>query len=409
MENKYKTLLCALYLSLGPIVWFSSFTLGPIKRILLILIIIAFLPYFIGRNVKGLSTFFLIAICFLATLWMNWGHHSEDVTNVILGIIEDFIFFVIGYILAKKRVLENNNSFNIVILLIPLIASFFTISNFIIGLPSWTAPGQLEKFAEKASFGYEIEKLWQTGFSWGRNGWGCTLCLLLPFCLLLKSKIQAFSFWIIIFFSILICGNRNGMLAGLICLFAFLFLSKMIKRKYSIGLVIGIFALFALLIIVSGTTDILTLLRLNESDDISSGRLVQYLMIPDMISEMGFWGLGHGGTAQYLFNHGLGEHSLHTTYFKILIEYGWLVGFCLLCIVIHSFRLSIHSLKSKDLYELAMSLVLISGLVIALFEPEVVFGTLGGYAIWWFSYGYLLSKKEQSKKEMKYGYETRVS
>lgn len=382
MRNK----LVAIYLSLGPIIWFSSFLLGPVKRMLLFVIVFLFFIYREKRfRIKHSAFFLLMLMSFFITIMFQSKGFSEDLLNFFLGLLESYIFYVIGYNFVSQNILDDNR-FVFLLLILPFFTSILTLTNFLFGFPNWVAPGQLEKYEEYYQFGYEMQKLWATGFSWGRNGWGCTLAVLLPFCFLIKKKPLLYTFWIVIFFSILLCGNRNGLLAATISFVIYYLISMKYGKKGS--LFVAAVVVFLLLFVVFGVEFLKINLRLVDTD-ISAGRFDQYRQIPKMLGEMGFWGMGYNGTIQYMWSYGLGNHALHNTYLKLIIEFGAIIAVFLLIILISTIKIVNKAIRSRELFQIILSLVVLSGLLLALFEPAVLFGSLGGYASWWFVLGYL--------------------
>lgn len=394
MGNK----LIALYLSLGPIIWFSSFVLGPIKRILLLIIIISFFIFRPkGFRVKHLLFFLALVLSITVTVLMQTKGFSDDLINFYLAIIESYLFFEIGSNSNVIDSLEKNKSYINILFFFPAIASLLTLTNFIFGFPNWLAPGQLAKYEELNRFGYEIQELWATGFSWGRNGWGCTLAVLLPFCFFMKNKRVQYVVWGIVVASIVLCGNRNGLLAATITFAIYFYYTRKYDEKGNPAIAIILIVIF--LLVVFGADFLRGNLRFNNSD-ISAGRFDQYRRIPDMFTEMGFWGMGYDGTVDYMYAHGLGYHAIHNAYFKIIFEFGIITSLFLFAIVYKAIKTVIKAMHSTEMSNIILSLVLVSGLILALFEPAVLFDSLGGYACWWCAFGYLSNVKfKQIKNE----------
>lgn len=121
-----------------------------------------------------------------------------------------------------------------------------------------------------------------------------------------------------------------------------------------------------------------------------------------MIKAGGLWGLGIHGTHFFLQSHGI-DYDLHNTYMRMLCECGILVG----CVFI---VLSIKLLKSiwldikraKDLKDLCFPLILLSGLLSGLWEPQVAVGTVNWWSLWWFILGTYISLKKYNRKAQSY-------
>lgn len=392
MLKNINTKLLALYLALGPIIWFATFSLGSFKRVLLILVILSFASFFKPGNIKSFLFFLVIYILIIISLFATNTFMSSGLSQFLIGVLGEYIFFVIGYNIAKT-IFFYDNKYSTFVVLLPLIASLLTISNFAIGVPNWTVPGEDLVYDELSKYGYEMRALWASGFSWGRNGWGCTLSLILPFCFLLNKKSYTYIAWVVIFLSIFICGNRNGVLAASVSMGIFVISNSDNKSKKSTILMI-ILALMAV-VLVFGFNGIYSQLRLG-SGDISAGRSEQYLYIGGMIEEMGFFGLGYNGPRKYFLAHGMGDHAFHNAYINMFMQFGWPMLLILLVIVIKATKSMVYGLKSKNTLKVVLALVLLSGLMLSLFEPSVIFGSLGGYDIWWFAFGYLLNQYNAS-------------
>ena len=110
----------------------------------------------------------------------------DDYTNLFWGIIENFILFLVGYNFAFSKF--QDKGFLYVLLMPVSIACLMTISNFLTGIPNWYAPSQYS-IAEsvQANQHFVMKSLYETGFSWSRNGWGNSLALYLPLCFILRN------------------------------------------------------------------------------------------------------------------------------------------------------------------------------------------------------------------------------
>lgn len=386
-KEKITSIICGLYVALGPISWMTGLAIGPIKRVLLLLCLLCNLR-FITSHRQSIFCLAVVLVSLYITMRTN-AQLFDDYSSLFWGIIENFIVFLVGYNFAFNKLQETNF---LVLLLIPItLASLLTILNFFTGLPSWYAPSQYS-LAEsvKTNQIFEMRPLYETGFSWSRNGWGNSLALYLPLCFMLKSNTKkvCYYIYIVIFISILLSGTRNGVLSSLITLFFYLQYRKVLSssKMFPAFFIVGLVGFIA----ASNSEFLIQTLRLDE-DDVSAGRIEQYLLIPTLISNMGFWGIGQGRTADLMLVY-LGKfHQLHNTFFNTLIELGCIAFLIVLFITIKAINVSKYSYKLSDERFFVLSLVLISGLLSALFEPRMVFGNLGGCCMWWFAFGLLCS------------------
>lgn len=391
-KEKITSFICGLYIALGPISWMSGMAVGPIKRVLLFLCLLLNIRFIISHK-KSVVSLIVVMISLYITMKAN-AQIFDDYTNLFWGIIENFIVFLVGYNFAFSKF--QDKGFLYVLLMPVSIACLMTISNFLTGIPNWYAPSQYS-IAEsiQANQNFVMKSLYETGFSWGRNGWGNSLALYLPLCFILRNYTKKiwYYIYIVILISILLSGTRNGLLSSLITLFFYLKYknvfasSKMIPALFAAGLV-G-------LIVVSNSDFLVQILRL-DVEDVSAGRIEQYQMIPILLTKMGFWGIGQGESANLMLLL-IGEyHQLHNTYFNILVEFGYILFFVVLGITIRAIKIVIKSFKLRDERFFILSLVLLSGLSSAMFEPRMVFGNLGGCCMWWFAFGLLCRNLNES-------------
>lgn len=113
-----------------------------------------------------------------------------------------------------------------------------------------------------------------------------------------------------------------------------------------------------------------------------------------MLREGGLFGLGIHGTFYFLKSQGI-HYDLHNTYMRVLCEYGMFVGLTMIGLSIWLLKTIIKDIKNeKNLKLLSLPLVLLSGILSGLWEPQAVFGTVNWWCLWWFVLGgYIASKK----------------
>ena len=396
-------ILVAIYLGLGPVTWFAGFGFGMLKRVLLVLIVLLFLPDVFGKTIKGVGKVIVLFFFLGISLWVNYSG-KNDYTSLIIGLIENLLFFIIGYRFIQKGFLTGK----VLKIVVSILAFFciFTISNAIIGIPDWYTPyfQTLEESLNRSL--YEYDKLWSTGFSWSRAGWGCSICLYLPICIPLIRDIKNRSLGLIcsflIFVSLLICGCRSGLVGVVLSMGVILY--ALFRNKKAVMIKALLFIAIVIIALVFSNS-LLEHFRIGTGD-VSAGRLEQYEKIPQLISLMPFWGFGDG-TLKDWFEAYIGQqHTLHNTYARSLIEYGWLYGITLLFITLYIIKYYLKAVKARIEQPLIFSSVLITGLVAALFEPALIVGYLGGYCLWWFAFGvfsYYINNQVNHKINERYG------
>ena len=271
-----------------------------------------------------------------------------------------------------------------------------TIVNFFTGIPAWNAPSMQMIEKEMGVIIQEYDKLYQTGFSWSRSGWGISMSLFLPLLFLFNKQntknfrkvILAFIF---VLFSLFLCGNRSGLLGFIIACFL-IFQNDEINyhfRKYKTKAYI----IIAVLLIVF-TSFVIKNLRL-DADDISANRLNMFVYLPNLIQGIEFWGIGMGESKELLRRVGALDFQFHNTPINSIIEFGWLYGLSIVIIMISIFCQYLKRYK-QDPQVAVYGAILISGIVTSMFEPAAIFGYLGGYCLWWFAYGIFVAKYKHS-------------
>lgn len=375
--------LLFLYLAVGPVAWFATSTIGVYKRILLVLIIVFSIPRIKICFNKDFRLVLIAYICLFISVWINGL--EGDIFNFSSGYIENIFFFIIGSSIASS-----NSVMNKITPWTYYILAFFcllTISNFAIGIPSWTSPSMQMIEEEKNIVLLEYDKLYQTGFSWSRSGWGMSTSLYLPLLFLNKITDQRFYKYIlfaflIIFASLVLSANRSGLLGFLVVAYL-LYKNYDIHNEYRMIRKVISFSIIVLIILFSSF--FIELFRLN-SDNISANRLEMYSYLPTMLTSIGFWGFGDGSSFILLSNLAGLNFQMHNTIFRGIIEYGWLYGFFIV-LIMYSIVKRFFKCYRNDRRLAVFGAILVSGVITSMFEPGSIFGFLGGYSLWWLAYG----------------------
>lgn len=394
-KSLFRYYFLILYLALGSVVWFASFSLGVIKSILLLLVII-------GHHKmlsKGTSyVYFKYFFLFIALISVSFFFHSSETDDDAWGVLSlyytyflNYLFFIIGYNYCRSEAIEVNHLKKIIWVIIPL--CFLTITNFLFKIPDWYAPNLLEHKDQMENLGYEYQLLglFSSGFGLGRTGWATTLTQYLPLTLLFlkpKNKVIGIFSFIIILVSIFVSGSRGGLLISMIV--AILILGKT-SNKITVPtfLMIG----FWIGLIVMDNSNFASFYRL-DSGDITSGRSGQYSLVPQMLMKGGLFGLGIEGSYHFSRSHGF-DYALHNVYLRFLIDYGWIIGLFVLVVTLN-LSLKIVNVFFKLPYNnnnvliFILTFILIGGMFAGMIEPAAIFEARSWWVIWWFSFGAFL-------------------
>ena len=130
----------------------------------------------------------------------------------------------------------------------------------------------------------------------------------------------------------------------------------------------------------------------------TTGRGEQYLLLLNVLGLFDFWGLGVNALSVLFENMG-SIYTLHNTYLRLLFELGVPFFICFITLLYYVFKsiplFQKFSNSTSTNYKI-LSLILISGLISGLFEPQAVFGSVNWYCIWWFSFGVLYYRSERN-------------
>lgn len=400
-NDKVRQSLCCLLLAIGCVLWFGNFSIGLPKACVLSLLIISCYKFFFAPPKSSKYLLLLIAM-FILSVKITGASLTKNIM-LIWGLIENLVLMIIGYHFAKKNLITKKFLFTI-ILIIGLISSL-TITNFILGVPNWTSPMEQLRIRELYELygitSIDTVKLYSTGFGLGRTGWSASIALFIPICLYcIEQKYHTRISTLLLcclLGSIFVSGSRGGILAVLFVLLIYFLIS--LKSKFTkTKLFLLFFAIFILPLGVIYFQDFfIQHLRL-DSSDISTGRNDQYILIPRMLDEMGFWGLGINGTRTFLSRYGI-YYALHNSYMRNLIDYGWIVGGLIFVYVFYILKISKRVCYSKKVISFGknVALIILSGLISACFEPAAILGTRSWYVVWWFFLGVLLFYNESRK------------
>ncbi len=124
-----------------------------------------------------------------------------------------------------------------------------------------------------------------------------------------------------------------------------------------------------------------------------------------MIRESGFFGLGIHGTYQFLKSQGI-HYDLHNTYLRVLCECGVLVGLTMIGLAVWLLKTIYKDIKNEtNLKSLTLPLLLLSGIMSGLWEPQAVFGSVNWWCLWWFALGVYIALKRCNPPDSLNGYQ----
>lgn len=401
IKTSVRSNILTLYLALGSIVWFANFTLGSFKAILLILIILLHLPLFSKKSAYVNLTLFIFFITLVSISFQlkTNDNYLTSKFSLYYTYFLNYFFYLLGYYYCRHNLIGRVSFRKIVYTVFPL--CLLTIVNLFFNFPDWHAPNVIEHFDKMESLGYQAEltQLYSSGFGLGRTGWATSLLQYLPLCLFFSfqeknNRMFGYISFIIILFSIMISGSRGGFFYAILLTILIIIKTKSSRKVFLIFILLTL--LFSILL---NSLDFISFYRL-DSGDVTSGRGLQYLLIPEMVSQAGLFGLGIDGS--YLFSRNyLIEHALHNVYARLLIDYGWILGGGLIIMIIIIFFRTLKILffipyKGNEVLYIA-TFVIIGGLLAGITEPGAIFEARSWWVIWWFELGIFSYKYKNIK------------
>lgn len=216
-----------LFLALANIVWFSHYTLGSVKMVLMVLVVLFNIKVFLNsKNYIGFPGLLFLIPLLIITAIASHGTAGEKV-YWLYGFLENYIFLMLGYAYFSKG--RNINEMLRLILPFTITFCLLIIGNFTIGVPNWVSPVVKDSYDSAISAGYyggELAPMYSTGFGIARTGWATTLCSYLPLTLILiKNKKFFIPAYIIIAATAILSASRGGLFLTLI-ITAILFLKS---------------------------------------------------------------------------------------------------------------------------------------------------------------------------------------
>lgn len=371
----------AFYVGTGPIYWFPGVNHEHIYAIKTIafFIIIGF-PLLLNLN-ESLSSFpggrsvFILIVCFVFfSIPGIWLGNSEVSTYQIKNILQILLFlYAVGYLLNRGVA----GSIIRKVVIVFSVASLLSLC-FMVFSPNWISPLN------------EGLRIVNTGFGGSRTGWSPAVALYLPWL----YSTGMFSYFLSILTVLCMLSNqfmttgRTGMIASFIPFLLWGVIRKSFKVFMLMSLGAGLIIYY-----VAGNLDRFRLAQggvatLQGLDDLSTGRIEQYLVALKIIYENPLFGSGFGNAVYY----GRSWY-IHNTVLRFAAE----GGLPLAIIIISLFSLAIFRGYKKTSRgsnaSLGALLTVTAGIVASMFEPGFMFGGFNNSVFWWFCFALCVSSK----------------
>ena len=245
--------------------------------------------------------------------------------------------------------------------------------------------------------------LFETGFGTARTGWSVSVALLIPFAtaaaMVSESLLKRVGFLASVALTIVgqvIVGGRSGLLAGIVGIAVVVWGLYRYRGIFAMGLgLVAIAVPFVDFLVenlrfdrLATTPEVFAAL-----DRFSAGRITSALSATDLILERPIWGHGFQRSTVQLIDGT--ESSIHNLWLRLAVEGGVLLLVAFALVVTNLFARGVRLVRTlsarTDVHESAAALgalaALASGVVISLFEPSMILGSMFGASIWWASAG----------------------
>jgi len=404
------TILMILYLGTSPVYWLPYLDVSLFSNIKFLLIassiVLIWMLAFSNKGIvfpKGMvgpmGLLLLVLSAMFALLQAKEGLLVKRLIDMCLGFVMMWSFFLLTKNGGDIRRIFLYSALTMAVL------CWLTVTSKLLGVPVWVAPSV-----------FNSDPLYVSGFGSLRTGWSGGIALFIPVLLLLTSDNRSTFISIIITLlaiagivgSQLTVAGRAGLLASL-----------MIISLYSIVRVKKIYIVVIVLLMVVSVIPfsdyLLVHLRFDRlegsggSADVlnhfSAGRIGSYIQALSWFAEKPFTGFGFGQAT-------FGGHEIHNFWLRLLVEGGVLLPatfFSVLLAILFRLRKQFKMLKNVNDHELKDSsvsvykytnlnlsvlMIILCGVIISFFEPNVFLGSFQNTAIWWAAAGVAIAMQE---------------
>ena len=398
MKRKFtfESLCLSIYLGTASVYWLPGVSLSAVDGVkkavfligvgLLLFRLMAENKFYIPRGLWGLMGFLGLIILSIPGLVQSTGVIIvfRSVLDIMVGATFLWCFFNLTLHGADIGLIFHRTAI--------IISSFsaFTVANFLTGIPHWKAP-----------IAYDSEPLNVVGFGAASTGWsnGLALCFPILVFVISKAKFPQKIIWIAMLGCVLgsqiASGGRAGILASLIGASLFI----LAKGKFIVFLSCMIITALIFYISHEFWIDHLRISRLHSMsishlDHFSAGRIKSYIIAIEEIQKQPLFGNGIGHLMVYKSDKELLE--IHNLWLRLMVEYGILMPLFFLVmigVVLHCAIQILTKCKTTAMNRelvIASSIIVISGIIISLFEPRALIGSFQIGAIWWAAIGIIL-------------------
>lgn len=372
---KLITYIFGFYLGISPIYWIPFIPVNVIfvlKLSLLGLVAFAsFLSVISARRIifpGGAKLFFLMAIFIVLTLL---GFYKGNLEDSIYASQTAILIF--SFILITSNLINKISPYKIIKV---SVSTFTFLSICSLGF-MYLNPDFQSPLNEQLS-------IINTGFGGSRNSWSPAISFFIPYVIssgLFSKRFLIFSFIALFANQVLVVG-RSGILATISSS-----VIKVLADKSLIKILLYSSIVFVFAILISQNLDYFRLT--GDVSSLSSGRDIVFIDAMKSIATNFFTGIGFGNRISYE-----SDLIIHIEIIRMVFENGIFYGLAGLLIVLFGLSAGWKKFRSGENISKSAFLCLISGIVVGLFEPFVVFGNFYNSSLWWFSFCIVVSNKK---------------
>lgn len=407
----FSTVVFSIYLGLSPVYWWPGVSAGLLETIKFGLVGAGIVSVWadailerkleIAKGLLGPGGFFALLVA------GGWGFAQADLGVSLIRLKDIFLGFVMLWTFFIYQRLDVNleRIFSTASLFVSA-HCFLVISSKMFGFPRWSGPSE-----------FVAPELWTSGFGGASTGWSNGTALFVPILAggLVRNANSSGSLKLMLCLTIifimgsqLVVGGRGGLLASWVGL-GLIFFSRGNKKWL---LVFGSVALVVILCMPDFLEKQLQTERLKsenpdieEIDSFSAGRVLTNLRALQIAAERPFTGYGFGTIT-------FEGHDIHNLWLKMMVEGGFLFPLMFLAIVIQLLRGTFlnksppgnSNQEDANHYRAVTEIkswgvVIICGLVISMFEPNVILGVFQNSAVWWAAAGAGISAQRLIQKK----------
>lgn len=397
-RKRASSVFLSLFL-IAPFLWapgLSPDILSVSRKVLICIAVLATIIYYRGTlyslfSQRELTAFsILIVVTALYTLAFTIPGDFKLISTLLTIIIS----FSIGRIIyASRRAIFEPRGGSLIVLIAVIALLALQLEASLLGYIDPINPLQARYSEDLFAQGYfrELLTLSQTGYGIGRTSWSISIFFVAM--ILLQGaqgldwsiqKILAVTGAILALASTLLVGSKGGLIY--VALFAALFTIRA-SGRHAVGVSFGI-GLATLLFLASPAADLLGYYRIGAQwQDLSGGRADNISVGIELAKSVPWFGFIPVG-GYNLFEFGFQYRDVHNAWLHNYLNYGPLVSILLLIFIAWiTFRSITAKIDGEGLF--FIRILLLTGLISTLYEPESIFSDAHYGIVYWFCAGYV--------------------